>query len=345
MRRTLFASALSLLFFAAGVSALAQTAGVAANSGARSSSAQASPVARVNVPLPASDAVLRADLKKLLTEAVPHALAGDQAKLAQVNADVDRFKARTGLDARDFDTIIVGARVTQLPSGATKVGNMVAVARGTFRPDALVSAMRAAAAGGLSEQKYAGQTVYVIAVNDRVKVFGLAKMHVGALAVAVLDQNTLAVGEPAAVRGAIDAAAGRGHVEQALVNSVQTTPGLIAFAGNVPPGAFAGLETGLPNVDRALASIRGFRGSVAETPAGFLLTAAVRAQTAADAKQLFDTAQALKQVAPGLISMSGEKGKFALRAVNNLKLASKGDEVQLTLDVAQGDIAELLRVL
>src|SRR5436305_4362261 len=88
MRRTLFASALSLLFFAAGVSALAQTAGVAANSGARSSSAQASPVARVNVPLPASDAVLRADLKKLLTEAVPHALAGDQAKLAQVNADV-----------------------------------------------------------------------------------------------------------------------------------------------------------------------------------------------------------------------------------------------------------------
>ena len=161
----------------------------------------------------------------------------------------------------------------------------------------------------------------------------------------MLDQNTLAVGEPSAVRGAVDAAAGRGHVEQALVNSVQTTPGLIAFAGNVPPGAFAGLETGLPNVDRALAAIRGFHGSVAETPAGFLVTAVLRTQTAADAKQLFDTAQALKQVAPGLISMSGEKGKFALRAVNDLKLASKGDEVLLTLDVARGDIAELLRVL
>src|SRR5437763_11499879 len=173
MRRTLFASALSLLFFAAGVSALGQTAGVAANSGARSSGTQASPVARVNVPLPASDAVLRADLKKLLTEAVPHALAGDQAKLAQVNADVDQFKARTGLDARDFDTVIVGARISRLPSGATKIGNAVAIARGTLRPDALVSAMRAAASGGLSEQKYAGQTVYVIAVNDRVKVFGL----------------------------------------------------------------------------------------------------------------------------------------------------------------------------
>jgi hypothetical protein len=340
MRRTLFASALSLLLLAQGASALARAAG-----GGPTPGTQGTPVARVNVPLPASDAVLRADLKRLLTEAAPRALAGDRAKLAQVNADVEQFKARTGLDARDFDTVTVGARISQLPSGATKIGNVVAVARGTFRTDALVSSMRAAAKGGLSEQKYAGQTVYFIPVNDKIKVFGLARMHVGELAVAVLDRATLAVGEPAAVRGAIDAAAGRGHVEQALVDYVQTTPGLVAFAGNVPAGAFAGLETGLPNVDRAVASIRAFRGSLAETTAGFNLTTVLRAQTAADAKQLYDTAQALKQVAPGLIAMSGEKGKFAQAAVNNLKLSTKGEEVQLQLDVAQGDLAELLRAL
>src|SRR5437868_10871719 len=174
MRRTLFASALSLLFFALGVPAFAQSAGRA--SGARSSSAQGSAVARVNVPLPASDAVLRADLKKLLTEAVPRALSGDPAKLAQVNADVEQFKARTGIDARDFDTVTVGARIVQLPSGATKVTNAVAIARGTFRPDTVISAARAAAKGGFSEQKYGGLSVYVINVNDKIKVFGLAKM-------------------------------------------------------------------------------------------------------------------------------------------------------------------------
>ena len=340
MRRTLFASALSLLLAAPAV-----YAGGGAAPAARTSGAQGSPVARAGVPLPASDAVLRADMKKLLTEAAPRALAGDQAKLAQMNADVEQFKARTGIDAHDFDTVTVGARITRLPSGATKIGNLVAIARGTFRPDAVVSSVRAAAKGGLSEQKYGGQAVYVISVNDRIRVFGLAKMHVSDLAVAVLDQTTLAVGEPAAVRGAIDAAAGRGHVDQALVNSVQTTPGLIAFAGNVPPGAFGGLETGLPNVDRAVASIRAFRGAVAQTPAGFLATAALRTQTTGDAKQLFDTAQALKQVAPGLISMSGEKGKFALRAVNNLSITNAGNEVQLRLDLPQGDIAELLRAL
>lgn len=341
MRRTLFASALSLL-----LAAPAAYAGGAAAQAARASGAQGSPVARVNVPLPASDAVLRADLKRLLTEAAPRALAGDQAKLAQMNADVEQFKARTGLDARDFDTVTVGARITRLPSGATRIGNLVAIARGTLRPDAVVSAMRAAAKGGLSEQKYGGQTVYVISVNGQIRVFGLAKMHVSDLAVAVLDQATLAVGEPAAVRGAIDAAArgATGRVDQALINSVQT-PDLVAFAGSVPPGAFGGLETGLPNVDRAVASIRAFRGAVAETPAGFLVTTVLRTQTAGDAKQLFDTAQALKQVAPGLISMSGEKGKFALRAVNNLNITNAGNEVHFRLDLPQGDIAELLRAL
>jgi hypothetical protein len=346
MRRTLFASALSLLLLAQGVSANAQSAGGTSPSGARTSGAQgATPVARVNVPLPASDAVLRADLKRLLTEVVPRALAADQARLARVNADVEQFKARTGIDARAFDTVTVGARIERLPSGATKIGNAVAIARGTFSTDALVSAMRVAAKGSLAEQKYAGQTLYVFPINDRIKVFGLARMHVGELAVCVLDRSTLAVGEPAAVRGAIDAAAGRGHVEQSLVNSVQTSSGLVAFAGNVPAGAFAGMETGLPNVDRAVASIRAFYGSLAQTPAGFTLTTVLRAQTSADARQLYDTAQALKQVGPGLISLSGEKGKFAQAALSNLKLSTKGEEVQLQLDVAQGDIAELLRAL
>lgn len=339
MRRTIFASALSLVFFALGVSA--QTAGRAAGSGAQGSP----PLARVNVPLPASDAVLRADLRRLLTEVAPRALASDQAKLSRLNSDVEEFKARTGLDPRDFETVTVGVRISPLPSGAIKIGNAVAIARGHFRADALVAAMRAAAKGGLSEQKYAGQTVYLIPVNDRIKVFGLARMHVGQLAVCVLDQATLAVGEPAAVRGAVDAAAGRGHVEQPLVDSVQTSPGLVAFAGNVPAGAFSGIETGLPGVDRAVASIRAFHGSLAQTPAGFTLTTVLRAQTAADARQLYATAQAIKQTAPGLLSLSGEKGRFAQTAINNLKLSTKGEEVQLQLDVAQGDLAEMLRVL
>ena len=347
MGRISFASTLALLLVAHSATGLAQTTrGTTAQQTTAPARAQTSTVARVSVPLPASDAVLTVDLKGLLTEAAPRALASDPSRLAQLSADIEQFKSRTGVDARDFDTLTVGARLARLPSGATKVSNVVAIARGTFSADALIANARAAAKGKLTEQTYAGKTLYVIAVNDRIKVFGLLKTHVSELALCVLDQYTLAVGEPAAVRSAVDAAAGRGgRVDPSLLSQVQNTGDLIAFAGNVPPGVLAGVDTGLPNVDRAVASIRGFRGSVASTPAGLQLTTVLRAANADDARQLYMTADAMRQVAPSLISLAGEKGKFAQSAINNLKITTRGNEVQLRLDVPQSDIANLLRAL
>jgi hypothetical protein len=331
MRRTFtfYASTFAILLFS-----------LAAQSGA-----QTRPAARTPVPLPASDAVLTVDLKRLLGEAVPRALAGDATRLAQVNADIEAFKTRTGVDARAFDTLAVGARIVKLPSGATKIDNVVAVARGTFKADALIASARAAAKGGLKEQSYGGKTVYIASINDRIKVFGLAKMHVSDLALTVLDASTVAVGDPEGVRGSIDALAGRGRIDQALLSSVQSSTDLVAFAGNVPPGAFANADTGLSNVDRAIASIRSFHGSMGMTPTGYQLTTVLRTGTAADANQLYKTADALKQIAPGLIAMAGERWKFANGLVGNLKLTTKGNEVQMRLDVTQSEMSSILRAL
>lgn len=346
MRKIFYASILSILLAALSSEARAQTPRPAGRAQVPvAASAQTTPAARTPVPLPASDAVLTVDLKRLLTEAVPRALAGDPARLAQVSADIEGFKTRTGIDARAFDTLAVGARIVKLPSGATKIDNVVAVARGTFKADALIASARAAAKGAMTEQRYGGKTIYVTAVNDRIKVFGLAKMHVSDLALAVLDAGTIAVGDPEGVRGSIDAMAGRGRVDGALLNSVQAMTDIIAFAGNVPTGAFDNADTGLPNVDRAIASIRSFHGSFGTTPAGYQMTTVLRTETVADANQLYKTADALKQVAPGFISMAGERWKFANGLVNSLKLTTKGNEVRLQLDVPQNDMASILRAL
>src|SRR5947209_4375816 len=172
MRRIFFASTLALLVVAHSATGLAQpTRGATAQQTHAPARTQASTVARVSVPLPASDAVLMVDLKRLLTEAAPRALASDPARLAQLSADIEQFKSRTGVDARDFDTLAVGARMHRLPSGAMKIANVVAIARGTFSADALIEIGRASAKGKLTEQTYAGKTLYVIAVNDRIKVF------------------------------------------------------------------------------------------------------------------------------------------------------------------------------
>ena len=348
MRRTFHASTLALTL--AALAALASTAGAQTRRGAqapRTTTTKApaqKPLSAETVSLPASDALLAVDLDKLFKEVVPRALAGDSARLAQVNADVDAFKTRTGLDARAFDRLAVGARIVRLESGALKLDNVTAVAIGRVDP-ALGASIRAASKGAVTEQQYGGKTVYVSSINDQLKLFGLVKSHVRELAFAVLDANTLAVGEPEDVRAAIDAQAGRGRADMSVLNFPRAASDFAAFAGRIPAGALSGVETGLPNVDRAIASIRGFYGTAGSTAAGLQLMTTLRAGTEADAKQLFNTADAMRLVAPGLISAAGDKAKWAQGLVNSLKLTQKGTEVQARLEVPQSEVSTILRSL
>ena len=351
MRRTFYASTLALTL--AALAAFTSETSAQTRPGAQRTGGTATtkppaqkPVLAEPVPLPASDALLAVDLEKLFKEVVPRALAGDSARLAQVNADVDAFKTRTGIDARAFDRLVVGARIVRLESGAVKLDNVTAIARGRADASALGASIRAASKGSVAEQQYGGKTIYVTTVNDTIKIFGLARVRLKELAVVVLDADTIALGEPEDVRAVVDAQAGkRPRVDVGVLLPPKGPNDIMAFGGNVPAGTLQGVETGLPGLDRAIASIQGFYGSASSTAAGVQLMTTLRAATAADAKQLFDSLDALRQIAPGLISMAGEKGKFAQNAINTLKITTKANEVQLRLEVPQSDLTTLLRAL
>jgi len=353
MRRIFYASTLAITL--ASLAAFASEAGAQTRRGAQAprtggaatTKAPATQAVVVeSVPLPASDALLAVDLDKLFKEVVPRSLAGDPARLAQINADVDQFKTRTGLDARAFDRLVIGARIVRLESGALKLDNVTAVARGRVDASALGASVRAASQGAVAEQAYGGKTVYVSAVNDTIKVFGLARVRLKELAVVALDSETIALGEPEDVRAAIDAHAGRRpRADMGMLVLPKGPNDIIAFGGNVPAGALAGVETGLSGLDRAVSSIQGFYGSVASVPTGIQLMTTLRATTAADAKQLFDSLDALRQIAPGLVAMAGDKAKFAKNALNTLKITTKSNEVQLRLEVPHSDLTTLLRGL
>jgi len=102
---------------------------------------------------------------------------------------------------------------------------------------------------------------------------------------------------------------------------------------------------GNPDFERIAASIRGFRGSVGTTPTGYQMTTILRTQNAADARQLYQTVDALKLFAPGLIMAAGERWRFALGLVNSMKLSTSGNEVTMRLDIPQSDIVNILRAL
>ncbi len=297
------------------------------------------------VPLPASDAVMFVDVRRLLTEAIPRALAGNPAKLAEVTAEIDKFRARTGIDARSFDRVAIGVRLTSPSPNRTKL-EPVAVAHGTFNPGAFVAAGRLASKGRYQEQQYSGKTIYVFTLNEQVKLFGLFNMRLSDVAVAALDANTLAIGKPESVRAAIDTSAGRGRVSPEMVTLATRNPNaIIGFGGNLPASMTRGLDLGNEEIAKSIASIRQFYGSVGSTANGFDMLTVLRTGSATDARNLSDTLTAVKQLAPLFVSrLSGDKGKLAQNAIDSLKVGAQGNEVQISLELAQTDVTTLVRV-
>jgi hypothetical protein len=345
MRRNFYVSLLALA-----VSALALM--IPANAQQTRSGAQKSPAASAGavVPLPESDGVMFVDMRRLLTEAMPQVLAGDPARLAQVNADIEQFKQRTGIDARSFDRLAVGVRFTNPSADVTKIDHIVAIANGSFNPGVLAAAGRIAAKGKYQETKHGGKTVYVFNLNEQIKMFGILKMRVGELAMSVLDANTLVVGEPAGVRAAIDASTGRGRISPEIVALARRNPNaIVGFGANMPQSLVGKVEEfGSDEVARSVASIRqlyGSLGTATATSGGYESLLVMKTATADDARSLGNVVEALKPMASfAAAQLTGDKGKLVQKLAQGLKVQTEGNEVLLRLDFAQTDVAMMLRV-
>src|SRR5215510_16581542 len=127
--------------------------------------------------LPESDAVAQVKVQQLLNEAMPRILANNPAKLSEVNASIERFKERTGLDPRMFQQMAIGVRYTYPSEGVTKV-ETVALANGSFSAKAMVTAGTIAANGKYREEKYQDKTLYIFTLDENLK-FGPLNFRIG----------------------------------------------------------------------------------------------------------------------------------------------------------------------
>lgn len=342
--------AISAALFVA-FAALAATAGAQSPRGvnrqAARNAASAAQTAQAGVlaALPASDAVLVVDTRRLLAEGLPRAFNNNAAELARVNAEMDDFNKRYGLNARDFERVAVGTSFGQTATGATTL-DTVAVLQGRFDTAALVAAARTLAGGKHREERHAGKTLHVfdMSAQPRVRLLGLFNFRLTELAVAQLDANTLAFGKLSRVRAAVDAAAGRGRLSPEVAGLATRNPNaIIGLGGNVPASATRGLDLMSAEISRSVASIRQFYGSLAPTPTGFQMQTVLRTQTPADARTLVDTVAGLKQLAPILISRMPEPRAGLLRGVvEATNVRAEGSEVQFDLALQQASVAALI---
>src|SRR5688500_17925590 len=76
--------------------------------------AQPSTSATVSAPLaalPASDVVVFANVRKILTDAVPRLLARDPGTLVKMMAVLNEVKSKTGINILGIDRVALGARI------------------------------------------------------------------------------------------------------------------------------------------------------------------------------------------------------------------------------------------
>jgi hypothetical protein len=292
--------------------------------------------------LPPSDAVALINVNRVLDEALPKLLAESPTKLAEVNAELARFKTETGLDPRSFDQIALGLTYEYPREGVVKI-NSVAVARGTFNSGAIVAAGRLAANGKYVEQKYQGKTIYIFTLDREVRLLSLWDLKVRDLAVATLDGSTLALGDLDSVRGVIDANKSHRHPNADLIALATRDPNaVLGFGGNISQTLLQSLPNGA--IARELTAVRQVYGTVGLTPTDLELMMAARTVDPYAAKNLGDTVEGLKQFGALFINrLSAAKGTLARSALNNLKVTIEGNELQIRTAVAQSQVAPLMR--
>ena len=293
--------------------------------------------------LPASDAIALVDVRRLLNQTLPRILAQDPAKLAQANAEVEKFKARTGIDPRSFDRVVLGTRYVYPSPNVTKL-ETVAIARGTFDAKALLTAGRIAASGKYREEKYQGATIVVISINDQMKLFGFWNMKVSELAVCGLDSNTLAIGDLGTVRAAIDAGK-KGRASADLITLATRDPNaVIGFGANVPSALLANLNVGNDTVAKDAKSIRQIYGSLGSIENDLSLLLVARTETTDAAKNLGDTVEGLKQLGGILVTrMQQPRKALAQNALDNLKITTRGNEVEIRTRVDAASLASVIK--
>lgn len=324
--------------------------------------------------LPESDGVVSVDVQRLLNEMLPRVLADDQVKLAQVNSRIDQIKTRTGFDVRLFNRVAVGVRFVKGTKPDSIAVESVALARGDFSAQSMLSAGLLAAKGKYKyqQQKYGKKVIYVFNSDD---LFGKEKLpqvdvgddarkaggkaaeiadgllqkvmnFKGEVGIVALDANTLAIGQPNRVRAAIDADAGRGRINAALAQLATRRPdSVIGFGVNVPTNSsrFFGFDN--DQIAKNIDAIRQVYGFVGSTSTGFEMQNFARTSTPAQAKEVYDMLEGFKDLGGFFASsLSGDKGKLAQNALANLKISNEGQEVLIRLELAQADVAMLVRV-
>ena len=319
--------------------------------GPRKKAAPAPQTSPLVAKLPASDAVAVIDARRIFDQAIPQILASKQDLLTKINGHIREMQAKTGIDIRKFDHVVIGANIKR---GAGKDYDLdpVVLARGTMNAGSLIAAAKLGTNAGYREEKLGERTIYIftpksIADKNVPSSPGVSAAidHVPAeMAVSTLDTNTLVFGSLARVRETLEA---RSTVAPEITSLLSPrAASVFTFAARMPEGVKDMLPLDNDELGKNIESIKFLYGWTDVTAAGASMNVTARTTNSERAQGLYDTVTFLQQFGKGMLgnSKKPENAVYA-RLIDNAKVTKTGSDVALDLTVAQSDIDILLASL
>lgn len=312
--------------------------------------------------LPPSNFIAYFDAQHILTDGVRGVFAEEPNKLAEIERHFERFKTEMGFDLRTFDAVAIGATV----ESNQREPAFVVLARGRFESNALIDlgfdkVMKESKNLERRSLQYEGKTIYVmmpkVAAGTSTTPDSVASYPSGAddsisddmvgrrIAFVALDTNTIAFGSLKNVKAAIDSSMGRERVNDELVQLATRSPNAVfSFSGNVSSEILRSFRLPAKAGATPLDSIKQIYGASSLVGSDIESNVNMRTETADQARQVGQGLSGLKFLA----SMSGrmatnDRDKTLLNMIQNVNIDTVGNEVQITMRVAQTDIGSIVR--
>lgn len=304
--------------------------------------------------LPASDAVVTLNGRRFFNEGLPKIFVGSQKTMTDILAKVDQWQAKTGIDLRRFEYIAAGITHKKLESGKYSFDPVI-IARGEVTSDAVISAAKTAADGKYREERFDGKVVYIFATTDLAKadpastansrtVANKVASQMKDVAIAALGPNTVVFGDPVKVRATLEGSTKVGADLVSMLNRKEISIANMAARSPAGLGVFLPLDNDV--LGRSLDSVRYVFGSIDMVGDTMVTNLTARTETAANAKALYSTFEAMKTFGGMALAGSARPDqRLYARLLNNAKLTHSEMEVALDLTVPQSDLSELAAIL
>lgn len=295
--------------------------------------------------LPEADTLIYLNPQRILNEAAPRLMPEkDLQGMRKVFEDIKGF---AGVDPTKVEFIVVAVRFRK-PTADLNFAppEFMAVAGGDFSSDSLVALARMASDGRLRDEKYGAKTLSLMTIDPIVKESEKNPIlkSFSEVGIVPLSANTIAVGIPAYLRAAVDAAGdGSGRISTENLNSLLRDPSVLMSVAGSPWDSFAksfGLLGTEANARAAKfdSNLGDFYVALTMDATNFMLRGAMGADNA-------DTAKIINNLANGFLrhAASYAPDKTGQNVINSLKLTATDDEVVLSADVPQQTVVDFLK--